>query len=379
MYYPRFTKIVVNYVMEKDDPMFTTINVISRNEATQLYGAILPVTLTNEDIRNSESYKEYYAMASGTIPPKTKGSKKKANTDAIPKPKSSTAPKKKKSGTRKPKTSELENISEADLTRASNSKYRYDDDEEMTESDNDGNDFAHPKLTTHDDEIIHEDETDEDDSSISSSDEDESDNDVEGAKLQCELLKTLIVTLTPLDPDGQHRVLPVSSGLLLHMPESKQELFVDDIFDNRLKTLLSLIILYIYHGAILTRPPHRTLSSFKPQQIPIMTPATTTSSLLENLPNFASLFGFDHRLKALEENFSEFRQTNQYADALSSIPGTVDQYLANKMQEAVDVAVQLKYDRIQEETTSANQKFLESIDDEYEEIIKEQAKRKSPR
>ncbi|GJT90104.1 hypothetical protein Tco_1078949 [Tanacetum coccineum] len=134
MYYPRFTKIVVNYVMEKDpsiprrnkvnwhyardDPMFTTINVISRNEATQLYGAILPVALTNEDIRNSESYKEYYAMASGTIPPKTKGSKKKANTDAIPKPKSSTAPKKKKSGTGKQKTSELENISEADLTEA---------------------------------------------------------------------------------------------------------------------------------------------------------------------------------------------------------------------------------------------------------------------
>ncbi|GKC91191.1 hypothetical protein Tco_1151840, partial [Tanacetum coccineum] len=56
MYYPRFTKLVINYVMEKDpsiprrnkvnwhyardDPMFTTINVISRNEATQLYGAI---------------------------------------------------------------------------------------------------------------------------------------------------------------------------------------------------------------------------------------------------------------------------------------------------------------------------------------------------
>ncbi|GKB46669.1 hypothetical protein Tco_0897422 [Tanacetum coccineum] len=134
MYYPRFTKLVVNYVMEKDpsiprrnkvnwhyardDPMFSTINVISRNEATQLYGAILPVALTNEDIRNSESYKEYYAMASGTIPPKTKGSKKKANTDAIPKPKSSTAPKKKKSGTGKQKTSELENISEADLTEA---------------------------------------------------------------------------------------------------------------------------------------------------------------------------------------------------------------------------------------------------------------------
>ncbi|GJZ62082.1 retrovirus-related pol polyprotein from transposon TNT 1-94, partial [Tanacetum coccineum] len=134
MYYPRFTKLVVNYVMEKDpsiprrnkvnwhyardDPMFTTINVISRNEATQLYGAILPVALTNEDIRNSESYKEYYAMASGTIPPKTKGSKKKANTDAIPKQKPPTAPKEKKSGKGKQKTTELENISEADLTEA---------------------------------------------------------------------------------------------------------------------------------------------------------------------------------------------------------------------------------------------------------------------
>ncbi|GJY87451.1 hypothetical protein Tco_0502079, partial [Tanacetum coccineum] len=99
------------------------------------------------------------------------------------------------------------------------------------------------------------------------------------------------------------------------------------------------------------------------------------SQSIENLPNFASLFGFDHRLKVLEDNFSEFRQTNQYADALSSIPGTVDQYLANKMQEAVDVAVQLKYDRFREESTSANQQFLDSIDEGMKKIIKDQVKK----
>ncbi|GKB36255.1 hypothetical protein Tco_0881197 [Tanacetum coccineum] len=93
---PRRNK--VNWHYARDDPMFTTINVISRNEATQLYGVILPVALTNEDIRNSESYKEYYARASGTIPPTIKGSKKKANTDTIPKLKPPTASKKKKSG-----------------------------------------------------------------------------------------------------------------------------------------------------------------------------------------------------------------------------------------------------------------------------------------
>nr|GFB22940.1 hypothetical protein [Tanacetum cinerariifolium] len=36
------------------------------------FGVMLPIELTNEDIRNSEAYKEYYAVASGATPPKTK-------------------------------------------------------------------------------------------------------------------------------------------------------------------------------------------------------------------------------------------------------------------------------------------------------------------
>ncbi|GKA52270.1 hypothetical protein Tco_0745466 [Tanacetum coccineum] len=101
--------------------MFTTINVISRNEDTQLYGAILPVALTNEDIRNSESYKEYYAIASGTISPKTKGSKKKADTNTTTKQKPPTVPKEKiekKPGKGKQKAKQLETISDAMMTEA---------------------------------------------------------------------------------------------------------------------------------------------------------------------------------------------------------------------------------------------------------------------
>ncbi|GJY23344.1 hypothetical protein Tco_0397002 [Tanacetum coccineum] len=45
------------------------------------------------------------------------------------------------------------------------------------------------------------------------------------------------------------------------------------------------------------------------------------------------------------------------------------------MQEAVDVAVQLKYDRIQEESNTANQQFLDSIDEGMKKIIKEQVKK----
>ncbi|GJY12714.1 hypothetical protein Tco_0382023 [Tanacetum coccineum] len=141
-----------------------------------------------------------------------KGSKKKANTDIITQQKPPTAPKEKKSGKAKLKTTELETISEADLTEAEQLKIitkrsrqethsshawsgadernwcytrvQEDDDEEQTESDDDGDDFVHPKLTTHDDEIIHEEDTDEDDSSISSSDEEDNDNEVEGSNVE---------------------------------------------------------------------------------------------------------------------------------------------------------------------------------------------------
>ncbi|GJU31344.1 hypothetical protein Tco_1174933 [Tanacetum coccineum] len=105
----------------------TTLSVTADAPEIYMQGILgFCLSLTNEDIpqptpthpANSESYKEYYAIASGTIPPKTKGSKKKANTDTIPKLKPPTAPKEKKSGKGKQKTAELETISEADLTEA---------------------------------------------------------------------------------------------------------------------------------------------------------------------------------------------------------------------------------------------------------------------
>ncbi|GKD98555.1 hypothetical protein Tco_1382452, partial [Tanacetum coccineum] len=470
MYYPRFTKLIVNFVMAKDpsiprrnkvnwhyardDPMFTTINVISRNEDTQLYGTILPAELTNEDIRNSESYKEYYAIASGKIPPKTKASKKKADSDATTKQKPPTVPKEKKgkkTGKGKQKAKELETISEAILTEAEQLKIitkrsrkethsshasgsgadegtgvspgvpdapdydsdddiswksseddqdedkneddenvqdddddaksgddelksqddQDDDDEAQTESEDDGDDFIHPKLTTHDDETTHEEETNEDDtfdpivhtpSHVSSSYDEDSNNEVEGVDVEGEKsdedatyvqatqeIEDTHVTLTSVNPDGRQQTTSLVNIPVTAIAE--QSFF-----------------------APTNHPPTPTPLFTQLQQPLILTPATTPSSSLLNLPEFGSLFGFDNRLKALENNFSEFKQTNQYAEALSSIPGIVDQYLENKVKEAVDVAVQLKSDRIREEAQAENQQFLELIDEGMKNVIKEQVK-----
>nr|GFC51047.1 hypothetical protein [Tanacetum cinerariifolium] len=66
----------------RDDNIFLTIKVVSRHQDTQQYGAILPIELTNEDIRNTTAYKEYYAYATGVAAPKLKASARKKRGDS---------------------------------------------------------------------------------------------------------------------------------------------------------------------------------------------------------------------------------------------------------------------------------------------------------
>nr|GEZ91838.1 hypothetical protein [Tanacetum cinerariifolium] len=98
MYYPRFTKIIIHYFMSKDsyipkrnkvnwhyvrdDDMFSIIKLVSRHQNTYQFGALLPIELTNEDIRNSNAYKEYYAVATGATPTKPKASVRKTRSSS---------------------------------------------------------------------------------------------------------------------------------------------------------------------------------------------------------------------------------------------------------------------------------------------------------
>nr|GEW26737.1 hypothetical protein [Tanacetum cinerariifolium] len=70
MYYPR------------DDHMFSTIKLVSRHQNMQQFGALLPIELTNEEIRNSNAYKEYYAVATGATSPKPKASVRKTRSSS---------------------------------------------------------------------------------------------------------------------------------------------------------------------------------------------------------------------------------------------------------------------------------------------------------
>nr|GEW55708.1 retrovirus-related Pol polyprotein from transposon TNT 1-94 [Tanacetum cinerariifolium] len=70
----------VNWHYVRDDFMFSTIKLVSRHQNTQQFGALLPIKLTNEEIRNSKAYKEYYAIATEEAAPKAKTSSRRTRS-----------------------------------------------------------------------------------------------------------------------------------------------------------------------------------------------------------------------------------------------------------------------------------------------------------
>ncbi|GKE29573.1 hypothetical protein Tco_1444957 [Tanacetum coccineum] len=415
MYHPCFTKVIFNFFITKDqsisrrnyvnwhyardDYMFTTIKVVSGHEDTQLYGAILPNELTNEDIRNYKSYKEYYAIASGAEPPKTKA--RAAKTAKKKQPAKTSKDKgltvlsevalieaeqiklaKKRSiiqthsshvsdsgadeGTgsipRVPdvptyesddeqiswKSSEEDdddevNVSEdddddndddgnnddddddADNQDAENQ----DDDDDKTDSDNDGDEFVHPKFSTHDEEDKEEDSFDprvQTPSHVKLSDDQDSDEEiqdanVEGDKMNEEetneeaevdaLYRDVNFNLEGRDsemtdaPQGQQQSSSASSGFVSNMLNPSPDTRIDSLFNLNTEStsLIDVLVTTFAEPPLLsatTLPPPPTPLITQLQQTPVPTPATVPSSSLQDLPNFGSLFRFDHRLKTLE-------------------------------------------------------------------------------
>ncbi|GJW42514.1 hypothetical protein Tco_0071313 [Tanacetum coccineum] len=110
MSYPRFTNIIIDYFMSKDqsvlrrnkmfwhtardDTMFTSMRCISRHKDTQVYGTIIPKELTNQAIfGNPNAYKTYkpLLLEENSKTKKYFEKKKKAILMTHPKPKASSS------------------------------------------------------------------------------------------------------------------------------------------------------------------------------------------------------------------------------------------------------------------------------------------------
>ncbi|GJS70920.1 hypothetical protein Tco_0703761 [Tanacetum coccineum] len=426
MYYPRFTKVIINYFMLKDqsitrrnkvnwhmasnDPILTTMRFIPKHETVQKYGAIIPNTLTNQAMKESEAYKTYHDFATGKVIPKPKYVRRstrektdQASTASLGKRLKATT-KVAKSGKKKLHAQGLETLSEIALSEAEQIKIKsseeddddevsmskddddnaddvdddddQEDDNEQTESDNDGDDFVHPKFSTHDKEERQYEEDKEEEGSdlrvqkkkrgsdlrVQTPSHYESTNDevndevtqggnVEGEELDeeetneeedvNELYRDVNVNLEGRDIEmidaSQTNISSVSSGFISNMLNPNPDTGIDSILNLNTKST-SLV------------------------DVPV--------TMNVEMPPSSS----KDRVKALEDDFSEFKQTNLFAEAVSSIPGIVDKYLANQMNEAVKVAVQLQSDRLRNKVQTKNEDFINKIDENMKKIIKQQVK-----
>ncbi|GKE56490.1 hypothetical protein Tco_1495675, partial [Tanacetum coccineum] len=241
-----------------------------------------------------------------------------------------------------------------------------DDDNKQTDSDNDGDDFVHPKFSTHDEEDNEEEGSDlrvQTPSHYESTDDEEIDEVTHGAN---ELYRDVNINL-----EGRDTEMTDASCTIIQTTQVTEDTHVIITLVNPEDVLVTTIAEPSLSSATTLPPPTIPLITHL-QQTLVPTPTTVPSSSLQDFPNFGSLFGFDHRLKTLETDFSEFKQTNQFAAAVSSIPNIVDMYLANKMNEAVKTAVQLQSDRLRNEAQADNEDFINKLDDNIKKIIKEQ-------
>nr|GEZ11768.1 hypothetical protein [Tanacetum cinerariifolium] len=77
---PKRNKMNWHYV--RDDFMFSTIKLVSKHQNMQQFGALVPIELTNDEIRNSKAYKEYYAIATREAAPKPKASARRTRSSS---------------------------------------------------------------------------------------------------------------------------------------------------------------------------------------------------------------------------------------------------------------------------------------------------------
>ncbi|GKA01367.1 hypothetical protein Tco_0674032 [Tanacetum coccineum] len=422
----------------------------------------------------------YYAIASGEVPPKTKASvhKKKANFDTTPKEKPPTNPKDKRVkqtgkmiGSRKQKqpatgdgvdilskvpdeqvhkktgtdegagdkpevpdvpehhsNSEEESWTfsdgdddDEDDDANKDSDAHDDDDDDATESDDDGDNITHPKLSTfstddqeenNDEEEQEEDDEDEEEisdqlvrtpSDYQTPDESEKQKDDDRVKDGEEDKEGDVTNVnleggdvditeadTTKDTEDTHVTLTAATPVVQQQSSSVSDLvskFISPTMDKGIDSILTphtksttlvnvpISVATETLATTTTIPPPLFPVTQSSQQTPVTTTITTNPSTTSlPIPNFASVFGFNQRVTALESDLSKFKQSNPFAKAILFIPGIVNEYLGSKMKEAVDMAIQLKSNKLREEAQAENQEFLNSLDSNMQKIIKDQVK-----
>nr|GFC23381.1 hypothetical protein [Tanacetum cinerariifolium] len=145
------------------------------------------------------------------------------------------------------------------------------------------------------------------------------------------------VTLTSVNPDGQQQSSSVSSQFMTSMLNPTLDVGMESIFE--------------------------TTSLFDVQTPTSMAPLPVTA--LTMTPSTIATITTTSEAPILPTTF---------AGVVSSIPGIVNQYMDQRMNEAVKVVVQIQSDHLYDDAQRENNEFLRIVDENIKKIIKEHVK-----
>ncbi|GJU17716.1 hypothetical protein Tco_1145682 [Tanacetum coccineum] len=383
MYYLRFTKVIVDYFMAKDpsiskrnkmfwhtarhDSMFTTIRVISKHQDTQIY---------DQDTLSSKG-KRIKTSAKGDKPAKKKQPVQKSKSLTVLFEVALTKAEQVELATKRSLTqthsSHASGSGDGVDTQSKEESWTFsqgdddddddadkecdaNDDSEESEEDDDGDDFVHPKLSTYIEDVQDEEEYDteeraKDDEDLSDQREGEKEYDDEEMlygdlnlnleRRDADMTEDQTTKITKEDHVNLTNVAPVVLQQSSSVSSDLVSKYINPLIDTP-----SLI-------TTTSQPPISITQTLLQTPDPTST-TTLPTTMMPEIPNFASLFGFDQRVSAFESELSMIKQSNPFAEAVSSISSIVDGYLASKLKEAVDVVVQLKSDKLREEAQAKN-------------------------
>nr|GEY70208.1 hypothetical protein [Tanacetum cinerariifolium] len=234
----------------------------------------------------------------------------------------------------------------------------HDDDSEQTDSDNDGDDFVHPKFSTQDDKARQEKEVNKEESfdlivqtpsQVKNTDDEDNDD----------------------DSHGQQQSSSVSSRFVSNMLNPSPDKGINSFFNLNIESTPWVDVAV----TTIAEPPLLSATTLHPpatpiiphlQQTPVPSPVNVQSSSPQDLPNFGSLFGFDHRLKTLEVNFSECMQTNYFGEAISLILSIVDKYIDNQTNEAIKIIKEQVKEQVKAQVSKILPKIKKTVNEQLE-------------
>nr|GEX63397.1 reverse transcriptase domain-containing protein [Tanacetum cinerariifolium] len=144
------------------------------------------------------------------------------------------------------------------------------------------------------------------------------------------------VTLTLVNLDGQQEISSMSSQFVSSMLNPTSDACMESIFATASSPMAPLQT----STPIMTPSTTATITTISHAPIPR---TTIPSKVLQNLPTFDLVICFDDRLKSLEAHFSEYIQTNPFAEVVSNI---LDENMKRIIKEQVKSQVKEQVSRI---------------------------------